>query len=382
MTFPPLDPDILAQYNRNGIGGGVGAATRKLTNSLGASTYAVNNALTAPFRAGVQFGGDMYNGMNPPNLTVPPTLPQMPTPNFANAPTMASFSDSTRNAVNGPTGNPNGTGFVPSAGAAAAPQAVDPNAPQPQAPITRYDVPGQVPLYSNVPFNNTSKFAGPVGERTIVDGSGNPVSNNGGTVSSVSMNGGARAAPDTTFGVPAGTINALAGAAAAPYDPHDILANLGARQSARQLSRIVSSSTDLQNAASNAQNAATNVQHQRAEIPLANLNAQITARGQNFGLAPHLPAMSLQQMGLHAIQNGDLDTGQDYFRAATGAYPRIPRNPLEPFTQATSPDGDTVLQYNKYTGGPPAVYSIKALQEKQRLQAAQAAADAAVAAKR
>jgi len=73
-----------------------------------------------------------------------------------------------------------------------------------------------------------------------------------------------------------------------------------------------------------------------------NVDAETTRRGQDYTLAPHLPQMTLDTMGVEAYKAGDPASGKEYMTA--GRQPQLPRAPqfhedMQGNTVILHPDG-------------------------------------------
>lgn len=183
----------------------------------------------------------------------------------------------------------------------------------------------------------------------------------------------AQAAPTTQVarGAHADQIAAL-DAEAAPYlSSRGLGANYHGRVLARQARTLQLADVQQQNAQANTTSANAHALTAENEFPLASMRDVTTQRGQNFGLAEHLPTLQIQNAALARLHAGDLEGAKSLLTLSS------PRTGFQPH--------GLTLHSNPVTGEPMGTFdpnsgvytALPTLEDQKR----RAASDAALAAR-
>lgn len=298
---------------------------------------AVMNRLSAPLRIAVPIAQDFFSGLG--GNTDLPTIPA-----------------DTRNAVSGPSANPAPqSGASPSSVPPPAVTTTSPNSPPAASPldqpdgatvavpgttsvpgVQRYDVPGQNPLYTNLPQADFAGKRSPDNALPSVSGFLNNLPTFAGDLSS-GGGGGGMVSPgmDSTSATILSRVQSLLGS-------NSIVDNWRGRQLSKVYDRMQQGNAATANAQTARLGVGVQAGHLANEVPLAQLQASTARRGQDASIYPHLGLAGIQNIALKRLQAGGPDAIDEARSIAEIGVPRFA--PLSrPLQKSTLPDGTTVF---------------------------------------
>lgn len=355
-----FDPSIQQYVDDGNTAAAVGAGVRLAGARLKAGIYdPLADTMANQRNAIVQFRKGLgLADVDAGTPSVPSTLPKLSAPGTIATPSAPPVAPSTLVAVNGSTANPDGNNF-------AVPQI--PTGPAPSAPITRFDPDAtnglRSPLFTNLPLSNFQTARS------------TPLPSVGGFLSGVKST--SDFSPPTAAaaggGVSADNFDraALLQRANANIEAgeHNIVKGWIGRQQRRQYDNLAQDDATTQNAITAARAVGVQERRQATDVPIANLQAQIAARGQNFGLAPHLPRLRIENAAANAVDAGDYDSANTI--GTTFVRQPYVRPTLE-FATQFDPTGTNFITTNKLTGATT-VQSLADLQAEQKAERARQA---------
>lgn len=291
---------------------------------------AVVNKLAAPLRAAVPAVGDFVSGLT--GNTELPTMPAV-----------------TKNAVLGPSVNASAgeTGGTPQPfpSAPASPTSPAPtsplDAPAPTATstpgITRYDTPGESPLFTNLSQSDFANKRSPNNALASVPGFLNTVKEFTGSVSPQPSNTGGLFPP----GLDANLANIMSRSQAL-LGSNSIVDNWRGRQLAKMYDRLQQGGVAAANAVTSRAGVGVQAGHLANEMPIAELQSSTARRGQDASVFPHIGLAGIQNTAYKRLQAGGPNAVDEARSIAEIGVPRF--GPAErPLQKSTLPDGTQVF---------------------------------------